>query len=222
MKKVSLIALTVLLAALLSGCALDVIATGSVSALEKVLAALPKGVSQDESGFSIAAPDGSARFVANSDWSGGMDAMLEVDATPLIAAGLDPEKLQEGYALEGGKLYVGRDLGEGTLSGKTPLELYRALIARHPDALGFHASLGHFGLALGGGMFEWTKDLSDSDKDMVYVLDPAPLQAAGLKPEAVEGWAYAQIQTMDAYGAKIEVYRLLKPFDLGGNADPAV
>lgn len=63
-------------------------------------------------------------------------------------------------------------------------------------------------------MLEWAKDFTAGDKDMVFVLDPAPLEAAGLKPEAVQGWAYAQIQTMDAYGAKISVMRLLKPFNL--------
>jgi hypothetical protein len=216
MKKIFVIALAVLLAAALSGCALDVIATGSVSAIQRVMSAMPQGAVKADGGLSIASPEGTARFLVKNDWSGGMDAMLEVDLKPLVAAGLDPAKLpKEGYLVEGDKLYVGRDLGDGALNGSAPIELYQALIAKRPDALGFHAALGHFGISLGGGMFEWTKDLAASDKDMVYVLDPAPLEAAGLKPENVTGWAYAQIPTMDAYGAKIEVYRLLKPFNLG-------
>lgn len=216
MKKSFVIALAVLMAVALSGCALDVIATGSVPAIQKVIAAMPQGAVKADGGLSIASPDGAARFLVKSDWSGDLDALLEVDLNPLAAAGLDPTKLpREGYLVKGGKLSVGRDLGDGALSGANPIDLYQALIARRPDALGFHAALGHFGISLGGGMFEWAKDLAASDKDVVYVLDPAPLEAAGLKPENVRGWTYAQIQTMDAYGAKIDVWRLLKPVSLG-------
>jgi len=215
-KKFALIALALLMAAVLTGCALDVIATGSIAALEKALAAMPEGAVAADGALSIASPDGSARFLVKNDWSGGMDALLEVDLAPLVAAGLDPAKLPEaGYLVEGNKLYVGRDLGDGALGGSAPMELYRGLISKRPDALGFHAALGHFGIGVGGGMYEWTRDLSDGDKDQVYVLDPAPLEAAGLKPEAAQGWVYAQIPTMDDYGAKIDVYRLLKPYDLG-------
>ena len=45
-------------------------------------------------------------------------------------------------------------------------------------------------------------------------LDPAPLVEAGLDPESVEGWTYAQIEIMNAQGATVKVYRLLKTFDL--------
>ena len=214
MKKFLMFALMAAVAAVMAGCALDVIATGSVSALDKTLGAMPGGVTFGGEVLSVASPDGDAKFILRKDWSGDMDALLEVDATPLLAAGLDASRLPEGYLLEGETLYVGRDMGDGVLQGDAPLALYEALIARRPDVLGFHASLGHFGVDLGGSMFEWAKDLGAGDKDIVYVLNPDPLVAAGLKPEAVDGWVYAQIETMDAYGAKISAYKLLKPFDL--------
>jgi len=198
----------------MAGCALDVIATGSVSALDMALGELSGNVTFDGDALSIASPDGDARFVLRKDWSGDMDALLAVNADPLLAAGLDASRLPEGYLLEDGTLYVGRDLGDGALEGDAPLALYKALIARRPDALGFHAAMGHFGIDLGGGMFEWAKNLGASDKDVVYVLNPDPLVTAGLDPEAVDGWVYAQIETMDAYGAKISAYKLLKPFDI--------
>lgn len=198
----------------MAGCALDVIATGSASALDMALGELSGNVTFDEDVLSIASPDGDARFVLRKDWSGDLDALLAVNADPLLAAGLDASRLPEGYLLEDGTLYVGRDLGDGALEGDAPLALYKALIARRPDALGFHAAMGHFGIDLGGGMFEWAKNLGASDKDVVYVLNPDPLVTAGLDPEAVDGWVYAQIETMDAYGAKISAYKLLKPFDI--------
>lgn len=214
MKKLLFFALLAAIAVVMAGCALDVIATGSVSALDKALAAMPGGVTLEGGALSVASPDGDARFVLRKDWSGDMDALLAVNAAPLLAAGLDASRLPEGYFLEGETLYVGRDMGDGALEGDAPLALYQALIARRPDVLGFHMSLGHFGVDLGGGMFEWAKDLGASDKDVVYVLNPDPLVTAGLDPEAVEGWVYAQIETMDAYGAKINAYKLLKPFDI--------
>ncbi len=214
MKKLLIFALMAAVAAVMAGCALDVIATGSVSALDKTLGAMPGGVTLEGDALSIASPDGDAKFVLRKDWSGDMDALLAVNAAPLLAAGLDASRLPEGYLLEGETLYVGRNMGDGALEGDAPLALYEALIARRPDVVGFHASLGHFGVDLGGSMFEWAKDLGAGDKDIVYVLNPDPLAAAGLKPEAVDGWVYAQIETMDANGAKISAYKLLKPFDI--------
>jgi len=213
-KKILNLALLAAAAAIMAGCALDVIATGSVSALDMALGELSGNVTFDGDVLSIASPDGDARFVLRKDWSGDLDALLAVNADPLLAAGLDASRLPEGYLLEDGTLYVGRDLGDGALEGDAPLALYKALIARRPDALGFHAAMGHFGIDLGGGMFEWAKNLGASDKDVVYVLNPDPLVTAGLDPEAVDGWVYAQIETMDAYGAKISAYKLLKPFDI--------
>jgi len=204
-----------LAAAALSGCTLDVIATGSAAAFESVLLKIPGGAVPEEDGFSIGAPDGGSRFILRSDWSGDMDALMEVDAAPFVAAGLDGGRLPGGFALEDGKLIIGKDLGDGALPGATPLELYRALVEKRPDELGYHASLDHFGIALGGGMFEWAKDMAKNDKDIVFVIDPAPLAEAGLQPDAVEGWVLGQVPTMDKYGAKITVERLLKPFDLG-------
>jgi rhodanese-related sulfurtransferase len=213
-KKILILALLAAAVAIMAGCALDVIATGSVSALDMALGELSGNVTFDGDALSIASPDGDARFVLRKDWSGDMDALLAVNADPLLAAGLDASRLPEGYLLEDGTLYVGRDLGDGALEGDAPLALYKALIARRPDALGFHAAMGHFGIDLGGGMFEWARNLGASDKDVVYVLHPDPLVSAGLDPEAVDGWVYAQIETMDAYGAKISAYKLLKPFDI--------
>lgn len=214
MKKIQLMILLALVAALFTGCALDVIATGSEQAIDRVFRAMPDGVSLTAGDLTITAPDGSAAFVLNTDWSGDMDAYLSVDLQPFLDAGLDATKLPTGYAVEGDKLLVGRDFGDGAIAGDTPIARYNSLVASRPDALGFHASLGHFGIGLSGGMFEWTRDLSESDKDIVYVLDPAPLEAAGLNPEAQNGWVYAQIETMDSYGAKITVWRLLKPYDI--------
>ncbi len=51
-------------------------------------------------------------------------------------------------------------------------------------SISYHMALDHYGVALGGGnMFEWAKDLGANDKDIVFVLDPEPLIAAGVDPQ---------------------------------------
>jgi hypothetical protein len=69
-------------------------------------------------------------------------------------------------------------------------------------------------------MFEWAKDMvangydnSVQDKDIVFVLNPEPLIAAGVDPEKVEGWACAQVP-IEENGKTIQVWKLLKSFDL--------
>ena len=69
-------------------------------------------------------------------------------------------------------------------------------------------------------MFEWAKNLStnsatgeNQDKDIVFVLNPEPLIAAGVDPEKVEGWVYAQV-AVEENGQTVEVYKFLKPFNL--------
>jgi len=62
-------------------------------------------------------------------------------------------------------------------------------------------------------MFEWAKDLSTNDKDIVFVLNPEPFLAAGVDPNDVEGWVFAKVP-VDVDGKPAEVDKLLKPFDL--------
>jgi hypothetical protein len=56
-------------------------------------------------------------------------------------------------------------------------------------------------------------DNSNQDKDIVFVLNPEPLIAAGVDPEKVEGWAYAQVP-VEENGETTQVWKFLKPFDL--------
>jgi hypothetical protein len=76
-------------------------------------------------------------------------------------------------------------------------------------------AMDHYGVNLGGGnLFEWAKDLAANDKDIVFVLDPAPLIAAGADPARVAGWTFAKVTVDDENGKPLEVDKLLKPFDL--------
>jgi hypothetical protein len=201
---------------------LDVVGTGSVESFEKVLQRIPQSVRADEEngGWSLAAPDGSARFIWSRNYaeSPRYDVMIEFDAAPFIAAGLDPQKLPGNFSVSGDKIAVGTKLGTEQLKypeGESPLASYEQIVKLKRGAVGYHMAMDHYGVNLGGGsLFEWAKDMAANDKDIVFVLDPGPLIAAGADPARIAGWTSAKVTVDDENGKPIEVDKLLKPFDL--------
>ena len=216
---------------------LDVVGQQSITSFNEVLKAIPDKVKADELnvGWAITAPDDSARFIWSEDYSKTSlhDVMLEFDAQPFLDAGLDPDKLPDNYAYYEGDtmggmgsqmLMVGKKLGsdELTYSGTpTALAAYEQIVNKYRDSINYHTTLDHYGVKLGdGNMFEWAKDMktngydnSNQDKDIVYVLNPEPLIAAGVDPEKVDGWVYAQVQ-VEENGKTEQVWKFLKPFNL--------
>lgn len=206
----------------LVGCKqLDVVGSQSVASFEAVLKAVPNKVQPDEmnAGWSLSAPDDAVRFIWSEDYSKSPlhDVMLEFDAKPFLDAGLDTGKLPENIQYYEDKLMVGTKLGNDALkySGEvTPLAAYEQIVNLYRGSIGYHTALDHYGVKLeNGNMFEWAKDMSKNDKDIVFVLNPEPLVAAGVDPNAVEGWVFAKVP-MEEDGKTIEVEKLLKPFDL--------
>ena len=210
-------------AAAAAGCAkLDVVGTESIRSFDAVLQRIPQLVRADDmnGGWSLAAPDGTVRFVWSRNYAQSPmhDVMLEFDAAPFLAAGLDPAKLPADFAYYDNKLMVGSKLGAEniTYAGEvTPLASYEALVRLKRKAIGYHGALDHYGVNLGGGnLFEWAKDLATNDKDIVFVLDPAPFIAAGADVNNIAGWLFAKVTVDDENGKPIQVDKLLKPFDL--------
>jgi hypothetical protein len=212
---------------------LDVVGRQSITSFNEVLSTIPDKVKADELnvGWALSAPDDSARFIWSEDYSKSPlnDVMLEFDAQPFTDAGLDLAKLPDNYTFNengaGNKtLTVGTKLGSDELTyGNSPTApaAYEQIVTKYRDSINYHTSLDHYGVKLGdGNMFEWAGDMkindydkSVQDKDIVFVLNPDPLTSAGLDPEKVEGWAYAQV-SVDENGKTVQVWKLLKPFDL--------
>ncbi|MDR2397798.1 MAG: hypothetical protein LBD74_03445 [Spirochaetaceae bacterium] len=215
------LAVLLVLAALSCG-KLDVVGTDSKASFDQLLKQIPQSVRPDEmnGGWSLSAPDESARFIwsANYAESPGYDVMLEFDAAPFLAAGLDPDKIPDKFAFYQGKLMVGTKLGEEQLryqGAVTPLSSYDQMVKLKRSVIGYHGALDHYGVNLGeGNLFEWAKDMATNDKDMVFVLNPEPFIAAGLDPAKIEGWAFAKVTVDDEKGKPLEVDKLLKPFNL--------
>jgi hypothetical protein len=209
-------------AALVSCEKLDVVGTDSVKSFGKVLEQVPGAVTPDEAngGWSLAAPDGSARFIWSRNYAESplYDVMIEFGAAPFLAAGLDPALLSGNFILNGDRIMAGTKLGTEQLrySGEvTPLASYGQIVRLKRNAVGYHMALDHHGVNLGGGnLFEWARDMDANDGDMVFVLDPAPFIAAGADPVRVEGWTFARVTVDDENGRPVEVDKLLKPFNL--------
>jgi hypothetical protein len=225
MNKIMLLFTVVLvlsLAALVSCGKLDVVGTDSARSFEKVLRQIPQAVKPDDinGGWSLAAPDNSVRFIWSRNYAESplRDVMIEFDAAPFIAAGLNPERLPERLAFYDGKIMAGTKLGGETLkyAGEvTPLASYEQIVKLKRSAIGYHMAMDHYGVNLGdGNLFEWAKDMAANDKDLVFVLNPEPFLKAGLDPNRIDGWIFTKVTVDDENGKPIEVDKILKPFNL--------
>ncbi|HHV09114.1 MAG TPA: hypothetical protein GXX75_02395 [Clostridiales bacterium] len=228
-KKILLSALSIAAILGLTACGkLDVIGDGSIKSFDAVVNRLGGQVTEDTGfgGWSLTAPDGAASFLWSKDYSKttSNDVQLAVKAQPFIAAGLDVDKLPQGI-LVGDELILGTELGDDaiTYSGEaTPLSSYEQIVKLYRYNISYHTALDHYGVELSGGnMFEWAKDMKTNDKDIVFVLAPDILIEAGVDPSKVDGWVFAQVETMDHSGKKVKVGKFLKPFDLDGQPEPS-
>ncbi|OJU09461.1 MAG: hypothetical protein BGN88_10055 [Clostridiales bacterium 43-6] len=207
---------------------LDVVGKQSITSFEEVLKTIPDQVQANDLnvGWSLEAPDGSARFIWSEDYSKAPlhDVMLELDSKPFVKAGLTITKLPKNYTAYDDMLMVGKKLGDDKLTyqgDSTPLGAYEKIVEKYRDSINYHTSLDHYGVKLGdGNMFEWAKDMEtngynneNQDKDIVFVLNPEPLISAGVDPKKVEGWVYAQVP-VEENGKTEQVWKLLKPFNL--------
>ncbi len=242
LKKITAVASALSLTLILTACSgglkgLDVVGKQSVTSFNEVLKIIPDKIQADDTnvGWSLTAPDGTVRFIWSEDYSKAPshDVMLEFDAQPFLDAGLNPDKLPENYIYYEGDtmgnmgnkmLMVGKKLGSDklTYSGTpTALKAYEQIVNKYRDSINYHTTLDHYGVKLGdGNMFEWAKDMktneydnSNQDKDIVFVLNPESLVAAGVDPEKVEGWVYAQVP-IEENGKTTQVWKFLKPFNL--------
>ncbi len=220
-KKILLIALSLVLVLALAACKqTDVIGQVATTSFETLLQAVPDKVTADDmnGGWSLSAPDDSARFIWSKDYSKSPihDVMLEFDAKPFIDAGLDITKLPAGTAYDD-MIMIGTKYGENELKydgDATPLGSFRQIVSLYRDRIGYHEDLDHYGVDLGNGKFEWAKDMATNDKDIVFVVDPKIFTEAGVDPAKVEGWVFAKVKMKDDSGREIEVDKFLKPFDI--------
>jgi hypothetical protein len=221
--KTTIIGGIVLMALGIASCGkLDVVGKESVKSFQAVLNNAPREIVTDEmtGGWALSAPDGSAQFIWSKNYSESPlhDVMIVFKAEPFINAGLDISRLPDSITVFDDTIVAGTKLGQEVLkySGEpTPIASYEQIVNLKRSSIGYHGALDHYGVNLGGGnMFEWAKDMSTNDKDIVFVLNPAPFIDARVDPAAIEGWLFAKVTVDDENGKPVEVDKLLKPFNL--------
>lgn len=225
MKKILFVTFALGTALAFAGCqATDVVGKIAVTSFESVLSVDPKQVDFDEmnNGWAFSSP-GSERFIWGKDFSAAdkPDFMIELDGTPFVNAGLDPSKLDKKMYLfnpSTNTLMVHSEVGTDNLGASDstkPMDSFKAIVKTYRDNIGYHEKLDHYGVKMGGGnMFEWAKDMSTNEKDIVFVLDPKALIDAGVDPTKVTDWKFAQVEVKDDQGKEIVVDKFLKPYNL--------
>ena len=203
----------------------DVVGKAAITSFGEILGALDFPPAPDEmmGTWVLSDPEGNAAFWWRKS-AGDMrtfDVFMCFDAEPFVNAGLDVDKLpaEMKEMLAGqGKLMVGKKLSQAELKydGEiTPLSSFEQIVKLDRESVGYHAALDHYGVTVAeGSIFEWAKDMTKNDKDIVFVVDPKIFIDAGVDPAKVEGWAYAKVPLEDARGKKFEAEKFLRPFDL--------
>ncbi|MDR2779710.1 MAG: hypothetical protein LBB28_01130 [Synergistaceae bacterium] len=203
----------------------DLVGRAAITSFNEMLGALefPPAADEMDKVWVLTDPDGDAAFwwrrEAKPDRM--FDTYLCFDADPFVNAGLDLNKLPEhmkGMLEDRGKLMLGKKLSDKPLEydGEiTPLSSLEQIVKLDRESIGYHSALDHYGITVAeGSLFEWAKDMSKNDKDIVFVVDPKMFIDAGVDPAKVEGWTYAKVPLEDARGRKFEAEKFLKPFDL--------
>jgi len=224
-KKIIMVIMAMTIIFSLTACqSTDVVAKVGVSSFEAVTNVIPDKIAYDQTndGWALTSPTGNERFVLSKDFSNDTvlpDIMVEFDAAPFVSAGLDIKKLPEDqykYIESMGKIMMHYEYGQDKFAkSENIMDSFKEIVKTHRDLLGYHEKLDHYGLALGNGnMFEWAKDMSTNDKDIVFVLNPEPFIKAGVDPAKVQEWVFAKVEVKNKEGKKELVDKFLKPFNL--------
>ena len=208
-------ALILSLAVFAAGCsAADVVLKYSPGSFTKIVAAYPDLVTdttKTDHYYSITV-DGETTLKISHDYSltGENDIMIVTPVKPFIDAGLDTSKLGAGYAVTGDLFELTADYGNGTGMKDTVTDSLFDSVKSDRTMLTYHTALDHYGIKLTNGKFEYAKDYTDNDKDIVFVLAADPLTALGVDVNNVSGWTFKTMQNED--GSSVDV--LLKAYDL--------
>lgn len=216
MKKIFTIALALALVAIvLTGCATaDVILKYSPSSLDKIVEKFPTLVTDNTEAdhYFYLSVDGETTLKVSHefDMTGAEDVVIQTPLQPFVDAGLDPATLGAGYRTDDTSLFLVADFGAGSGEKKTiTTSLFESAKADR-SVLTYHADLDHYGIALPAGKFEWAKDDTTNDKDIVFVIAAKPLADLGVDVQNIEGWIFKTMQ--DDAGKDFDV--LLKPYSL--------
>lgn len=213
MKKiVTMLFAIVTAAALFAGCAsTDVVQKYSKQSFSDLLKADPSLISEEKNNDYILTVDKKTLLTVSRDYSKSEeDIVLSTPIQPFLNAGLDASKLGKGYKADSTTFSLVTDFGKGTGKKDTPEQALFESVTANRKALTYHQALDHYGIVLNGGKFEFAKDYTKNDKDIVFAIAAKPLRDFGVDVQKVAGWTFKTMQ--DESGKNVDL--LLKPFNL--------
>jgi len=204
-----------LTALVLTGCSsTDVVLKYSPGSFEDIVTSDPDLVTDntETDHYYVLTVDGETSLKISNDYelTGSNDIILETPLKPFTDAGLDVSKLGDGYQVTDDTLCLTADYGSGTGTKDTVTDALFESAAYDRSVLTYHQALDHYGIKLTAGKFEWAKDYTDNDKDIVFVIKAQPLAELGVDVEQISGWSFTTMQDND--GSNVDV--LLKAYDL--------
>lgn len=216
MKKSISIAITLVLAiSILSGCsAADVVLKYSPESFDKILkefSDLVTDTTTTDHYYNLTVDGDTVLKVSHDyDLTGANDIEIVTPLKPFVDAGLDVSKLTAGYLVEGDNFVLTADYGKGNGMQDNVTDSLFESVKFERKMLTYHEELDHYGIKLLNGKFEYAKDYSTNDKDLVFVIAAKPLADIGVDVQNIEGWVFKTMKEPD--GSDMDV--LLKPYDL--------
>ena len=194
------------------GCAsTDVVQKYSKQSFSDILKADPSLVSEGNSNDYVLTVDGKTHLTISRDYSKSEeDIVLSTPIQPFVNAGLDVSKLGKGYRADSTTFSLVTDFSKGTGRKDTPEQALFESVTADRKALTYHQALDHYGIVLNGGKFEFAKDYTKNDKDIVFAIAAKPLRALGVDVQKVEGWTFKTMK--DESGKDVDL--LLKTYNL--------
>lgn len=203
---VSFFSIVILIITFLSG-SFDVVKSEALSSFNDLLIS---GISKSKKGSSwiLTMPDKMTKISFEDS-----TAMMVLDLKPFLNAGLNVRKLPNyiTYNLDSNELYIKKSYSKTKSTDKTINDLYINIIDNNRDKLGYHQTLNHFGLSFdNGNLFEYAKNINDSDKDIVIALNPEIFINMGVDVSKLDGYVYTDVKMDNGQVVK----KLLKVFNL--------
>jgi hypothetical protein len=216
MKKIAAIIMaTVLAGLLLAGCTeTDVVLKYSPGSLDKIITAYPSLITDNTTTdhYFYLTQDKETTLKVSHDYSmtGDEDIAIVTPLKPFTDARLDVTKLGTGYKADGDKLILAGSYGEGTGKQSTITDSVFQSVKYDRTVLTYHQALDHYGIKMTAGKFEWAKDYTNNDKDIVFALYAKPLADIGVDVQQIDGWIFKTMQ--DENGNDVDM--LVKPYDM--------
>lgn len=208
MKKKPLFLIIAAMTFALSACSqTDLVAQKAIESFNELTFHIEQNIVSGEDGYHIISPDQTETLLLGENIS------LLIDAKPFTDAGLKLDELPDSIKVVDNQLIISSKYQKSIDSSLSAA--FEDCIWSNRKQLSYHTNHDIFELSIDGGhSFKWAKEIENSEKDMVFSLDPEPFIQAGLDTDKLEGWGLTTLDKMEAGGKITQVDKLLRIYNI--------